>query len=143
MQSSPVMRQIKANTGDSCPGRGHCSPPRPAPGRQPAADRPAAYLHFLAHWGQEADFHGCAFINASAEFGNPQSQPHQQARQHKQNVLEYLEDVCTGANLPAAAPLARQLFLLGEGLIVTMQVMGHAQVDVDAALAAWQQLTCR
>ena len=110
---------------------------------QPAADRPAAYLHFLAHWGQEADFHGCAFINASAEFGNPQSQPHQQARQHKQNVLEYLEDVCTGANLPAAAPLARQLFLLGEGLIVTMQVMGHAQVDVDAALAAWQQLTCR
>jgi len=110
---------------------------------QPAAERPAAYLRFLAQWGQEADFHGCAFINASAEFGDAQAQPHQQALQHKKNVLEYLEDVCAGANLAAADMRARQLFLLGEGLIVTMQVMGHTQVDADAALAAWQQLTCR
>jgi len=61
----------------------------------------------------------------------------------KKNVLEYLEDVCAGANLAAADMRARQLFLLGEGLIVTMQVMGHTQVDADAALAAWHQLTCR
>lgn len=88
------------------------------------ADRPQAYIDFVLAWGHEPGFHGCAFINAAAEFSAPQDQPHLQASQHKQRVLAYLVQLCQDADAMSAEQLAHQLFLLGEGLIVTMQVMG-------------------
>lgn len=91
--------------------------------------RPLAYIEFVSGWIQEANFNGCTFINAAAEYANQKDPPHVMAKVHKQRVLTYLEEVCTSAGIKQPALAARQLFLLGEGLIVASQVNG-AQADM-------------
>ncbi|MFT4248291.1 MAG: TetR/AcrR family transcriptional regulator [Pseudomonas sp.] len=101
----------------------------------PIENRPLAYLEFIAHWTGEDDFHGCAFINASAEFANPTAPPHQQAAAHKGEVQRYLQDLCAAAGARQPGLIAQQLFLLGEGLIVASQVQGHDAAQEKAAQA--------
>ena len=95
--------------------------------------RPLAYIEFIAVWVQEPDFHGCAFINATAEYSGQTDQPHILAKLHKQPVLGYLEEICTEAKLKQPFLVARQLFLIGEGLIVTCQVNGPSEEVLDSA----------
>lgn len=94
----------------------------------PSSKRPAAYLDFLEAWGNEQDFHGCMFINAAAEYADHGNSFHLAAKAHKERVLAYLVHVCEEAGLPDAPSLAAHLFVLGEGLIVVMQVMGPSQL---------------
>ncbi|MFT4249102.1 MAG: TetR/AcrR family transcriptional regulator [Pseudomonas sp.] len=107
----------------------------------PVASRPLAYLEFIARWTEEDDFHGCAFINASAEFASPTAPPHRQAAAHKEEVLSYLQDLCAAAGARQPDLIAQQLFLLGEGMIVAGQVQGHDATRREAAhalaRAAW------
>lgn len=102
---------------------------------EPAADaqRPQAYIDFIAAWAHEPDFHGCAFINAAAEYAEAGEPPHVLARQHKEQVLAYLQEVCTRAGLRQPLAAARQLFLIGEGLIVACQVGGVEQEMIESA----------
>lgn len=102
---------------------------------EPLADaqRPLAYIDFLAAWVREVDFHGCAFINAAAEYAEANEPAHVLARQHKALVLAYLEDVCARAGLAQPSQAARRLFLLGEGLIVSCQVSGPSPELIDTA----------
>lgn len=104
-------------------------------------DRPLAYIGFIAGWVQEEDFHGCAFINATAEFASPHAPPHLQAAEHKREMQAYLEDLCTAAGVPQPERLSRQLFLIGEGMTVASQVQGYDASQMDAARelarAAW------
>ncbi|WP_394238506.1 TetR/AcrR family transcriptional regulator [Pseudomonas anguilliseptica] len=95
--------------------------------------RPLAYIEFIAAWVQEPDFHGCAFINASAEYSGQTDQPHILAKLHKQQVLAYLKDICRDAKLKQPFLVARQLFLIGEGLIVTCQVNGPSEEVINSA----------
>ena len=90
----------------------------------PAAKRPLAYLDFIASWVQEPGFYGCAFINASAEYASLSLPPHRLARQHKQALQAYLEDLCAQAGFNTPRLVAMQLLLIGEGLIVSCQVNG-------------------
>lgn len=90
------------------------------------ANRPQAYIDFIISWVQSADFHGCAFINASAEYSAQSAPPHVLASQHKQQVLNYLQGICAQASLTQPSAVAMQLFVIGEGLIVTSQVSGLA-----------------
>ncbi|MQT56686.1 TetR family transcriptional regulator [Pseudomonas sp. FSL R10-0399] len=96
------------------------------------ANRPQAYIDFIICWVQSADFHGCAFINASAEYSAQSAPPHVLASQHKQQVLNYLQGICTQAGLTQPAAVAMQLFVIGEGLIVTSQVSGLAPAMLPA-----------
>ncbi|MBC8996330.1 helix-turn-helix transcriptional regulator [Pseudomonas sp. N40(2020)] len=105
--------------------------------------RPLAYIDFIAAWVQEPDFHGCAFINASAEYSVQTDQPHILAKLHKQQLLTYLEEICTHAKLKQPSSAARQLFLIGEGLIVTCQVNGSSKDVIDAAREMTLMLTAR
>ena len=95
--------------------------------------RPLAYIEFIACWVQEDGFNGCAFINVSAEYGNQQDQPHVLANLHKQAIIVYLESICSSAEIEQPALVARQLFLLAEGLIVAAQVCGARQDLIDAS----------
>lgn len=97
------------------------------------AQRPLAYIDFIAAWAREPDFHGCAFINAAAEYAEAAEPPHVLARQHKEQVLAYLEKVCARAGFRQPLAAARQLFLIGEGLIVACQVGGASQEMIDSA----------
>lgn len=107
----------------------------------PARQRPQAYLDFIAAWTQQPEFCGCAFINASAEYSQRDERPHVLAREHKQNVLSYLERICAEAELQQPAALALQLFLIGEGLIVSCQVSGPSPTLFDSARSILQALT--
>jgi AcrR family transcriptional regulator len=95
--------------------------------------RPLAYIEFIVQWVQETGFNGCAFINASAEYGNQQDQPHVVANSHKQTIISYLESICFNAEIDQPSLVARQLFLVGEGLIVASQVCGVQPDMIDAA----------
>lgn len=95
--------------------------------------RPVAYIDFIAAWTSEAGFCGCAFINAAAEYSGRTQPPHILSSQHKQRVLAYLEGKCTDANLRSPSLVARQLFLIGEGLIVASQVNGPSREIIDSA----------
>lgn len=106
-------------------------------------DRPLAYIDFIAQWVQESDFCGCYFINASAEYSDLQAPVHQQANAHKQAVLHDLVAYCASAGATRAVAAAQALFLLGEGLIVSTQVMGTQpeliQMAQSMARLQWQQ----
>ena len=91
---------------------------------------------FLWHeqWFQQADFNGCLFINAAAEFHDHQDVIHQCAAEHKQYIVAYLITLLTATYSPEHAPtLAAQLALLLDGAIVTAQVMNNPH----AARQAW------
>lgn len=94
-----------------------------------------AYVDYLAQWLAQADFHGCYFINACAEFSDHSHPMHQQAAAHKQRVFDALHQ-----RLPFISVLKRpaidSMVTMGEGLIVSKQVSGNAA----AALTATRQL---
>jgi AcrR family transcriptional regulator len=107
----------------------------------PRHERPIAYLDFLEAWGKEADFHGCMFINAAAEYSDRANIPHVAAKAHKERLLAYLQRICEEAELPDAQALAAQLFVMGEGLIVATQVMGPSPLLGAAARRAFAELS--
>lgn len=102
---------------------------------RPLAERPAGYIEFILGWTQEPDFHGCAFINAAAEYPAMSDEAHAVAAAHKQAIRDYLDRICAEAGLAAPQAAARQLFLLGEGLTVAAQVGGYDAVLAETARA--------
>lgn len=90
----------------------------------PVPARPAAYVEFVIEWTHEPGFHGCAFINAAAEFPATSDAAHIISAEHKTQLRDYLVAVCREAGLTAPESKALQLFLLGEGLTVAAQVSG-------------------
>lgn len=102
----------------------------------PVDQRPLAYIDFIASWVKEEDFYGCAFINATAEYAQADTPPHQQADAHKQEIRSYLVDMCAAAGAQHAESVALPLFLIGEGLIVASQVQGHDEALTEAAHSA-------
>lgn len=107
----------------------------------PPQQRPLAYIDFIAAWARQPDFCGCAFINASAEYSNPSDRPHLLAKAHKQNVLSYLEKICADAGCAQPSTVALQVFLIGEGLIVSCQVNGTSDDLIDSARSILRVLT--
>lgn len=101
----------------------------------PLTARPVGYIEFILAWTQEPDFHGCAFINAAAEYPARGDAAHAVAAAHKQALRGYLERICVEAGLAEAKAAACQLFLLGEGLTVAAQVGGYDDALAETALA--------
>ncbi len=73
----------------------------------------------LDAWFHEAEFRGCAFLKAAAEFPDVAHPVHQQVARHFRNVREYVYTLVveTGASQPEA--LADSLCLLMNGAIAT------------------------
>lgn len=94
-------------------------------------ERIIAVFDYHEDWFCQKDFHGCMFINASAEFADASSTIRRVAADHKGEVLRYLHAQCDAAGLREAAALSEKLFILVEGAIVTAQVVG--QVDAGGA----------
>ncbi|MGR3806574.1 TetR/AcrR family transcriptional regulator [Pasteurella testudinis] len=82
------------------------------------------YLFFLRQWILSENFYGCMFINACAEYADPQMPAHQQAKEHKQAVQAVLLARLQQAGLQQAENLAELLFISGEGIIVSAQTLG-------------------
>lgn len=88
-------------------------------------DRLLAVFDFHEDWFTGDEFHGCMFINASAEFSAADSAPRRLAAEHKQEIVRYLRELCEAAGHEDPADTADQLNILIEGAIVTARVVGQ------------------
>tara|TARA_R110000823_G_scaffold307678_4_gene430946 strand:- start:4928 stop:5494 length:567 start_codon:yes stop_codon:yes gene_type:complete len=91
-----------------------------------------AVFDFLTGWFKEPDFSGCMFINAAAEFADPDNPSHMVSAEHKRLVAEY---ICQQAELAGAKDpeaLSHEINLLMEGAIVYAYVMGDTQAAARA-----------
>ncbi len=102
------------------------------------ADTPAeallAIFDVLAELVDRGEFYGCTFINACAEYGDPDSPIHALAAEHKRLVQMYVREFAEAAGVRDPEGLACQLCILMDGAIVTAQVSG----DPDAVRRARQ-----
>jgi len=99
--------------------------------------RVLAMFDALDEWFREPDFHGCAFINAAGEIGDPGHEVRHLVARHKLALARFVTMVAREAG---AEPLARSLFLLIEGAIVSAMVEDRPDAARDARTAAARML---
>lgn len=104
------------------------------------AETPSARLlaifDVLDEWFGSADFHGCMFINASAEYGRADDPIHAFAGEHKRLFKAYIRNLAEAAGAVDAEALAAALSLLVEGAIVMASVAGERDAAQRARQAA-------
>jgi len=83
---------------------------------------------FHEQWFTSPEFFGCMFINAAAEFPDPQSGARLIAAGHKRAIVRYLAELCRAANLAEPDERAEELNLLVEGAIVMARVVGQTGI---------------
>lgn len=111
---------------------------------RPASQADQAYLAFITAWTQSEDFHGCMFINASAEYADEGTMPHRHAVRHKAEIREVLRSRLKAGGFAHADTVAEMLFLVGEGMIVAAQTGQGAFLSTrDAVLDSIHHLTSR
>lgn len=87
-----------------------------------ARDRILLVFDVLDDWFNDPDFKGCLFINASAQFPNPNDPVHQAATKHTQNLHEMLVELSDEARAQDPALLAKKLCMLIAAAITLRQV---------------------
>lgn len=110
------------------------------------AERLLCLFDVLGDWFAQANFTGCTFINAAAEYGEADDPIHASAAEHKRLVRTYIRDLAAAAGAADPDTLANALTLLLEGAITMAYVAGEkdaarrardaAAVLIDAALPA-------
>lgn len=81
-------------------------------------------------------FHGCAFIKAAGEFGEPEDPVRRACAEHKRAILDYLTKLAAEAGAADPKALAEQLAMLKEGAIVTAQVQSQPLAALQAKVIA-------
>lgn len=99
-------------------------------------DRLLGIFDALGEWFSAKDFRGCLFINASAEFGQPDNPIREAAREHKRLVFNYVRGLTAAADARDAESLAKGLCLLMEGAIVMARVANETDSAGQARRAA-------
>ncbi|MCU1763958.1 TetR family transcriptional regulator [Pseudomonas protegens] len=95
-----------------------------------------ALFDVLKDWFATPGFRGCAFINTSGETGDPQDPVRQVAKRHKQNLLDYVTELCQEHGVQHPEELAAQLLILIDGAITVALVMGnHSAADNAQCMA--------
>lgn len=102
-------------------------------------DRILAVFDFHEQWFTGKEFCGCMFINAAAEYSDPNCAMRDIAAQHKLAIVQYLSDLCVQCGFTNPQNVAEQLNILIEGSIVSAQVVEQVKEDVSK-LAAPAQL---
>lgn len=95
-----------------------------------------ALFDVLDDWFVSQQFYGCLFINATAEFADPESPIHAAAAEHKRLFRVYLRELALKAGAAQPDDLVAQLALLMEGAIVTAQFTNNARAGAQAKSAA-------
>lgn len=94
---------------------------------------------FEAHhaWFHSADFQGCNYIHASAEYADPDHPIHRYAAWHKRWLKDLLQaELAKARPQPEAERLAGQLLLLLDGATVAAQVRGELNAARQARAVA-------
>lgn len=90
-----------------------------------------AFFDVMDVWFNSPDFRGCQFINAAAEFPNPNDPVHRVAAEHKRKSRDLFRDLAEAAGARDPESFADRYTALVEGTLVLRQVHGRD----DAALA--------
>ncbi|UVA81938.1 TetR/AcrR family transcriptional regulator [Pandoraea commovens] len=90
----------------------------------------------LRTWFASDGFHGCAFLNAAGEIGDPASGIRSVSKLHKQRLLDYLSELTTASGLPQPDALAGELLILIDGAISVALVFGGTEAADTAARVA-------
>ena len=106
----------------------------------PRLSRVLAFFDGLDEWFASPGFNGCTFINASAEYPRTDDPVHQACAEHKQLVVDTLEELLSDLPLGDTAAVARQIALLADGAIVNAHTAGDRQSARTAKAAARQLL---
>ena len=81
-----------------------------------------AIFDVLRDWFASKDFHGCMFINASAEYGASDSAIRMASCEHKRLLTRFIEGIARDAGAANPNALANALMLVIEGAIVSAQI---------------------
>jgi AcrR family transcriptional regulator len=104
--------------------------------QQIAGDDPKAtllaFFEVLDVWFNDPSFGGCIFINAAAEFPNPNDPVHQAAAEHKVRTRHQFRDLALQAGATDAERFADLFAMLVEGTLI----MRHVHHRNDAARVA-------
>lgn len=110
-----------------------------------------ALFDFLMMFTEHTEFRGCAFVNLTAEFPEPDSQPRQQIAQFKTDLRDFIEqlvqtikpvDTVSNSKETAKMPtklLSDTIFLLFEAAMVESRIH-HQLWPIEASRSAVQQL---
>jgi AcrR family transcriptional regulator len=99
--------------------------------RKLAGDDPAAQLlamlEVMHRWFNDPGFHGCIFMNAAAEFPNPNDPVHQAAAAYRKRMRDHWRDMASaaGAESAAAETFADCYAALIEGALILRQTHGR------------------
>jgi len=105
------------------------------------SERLLATFDVMADWVRRPEFHGCMFMKAAAEFGDPSDPIHQAAAEHKRQVYDFLLELAEESGTHRPRELAAQLMLLIEGAVVTSQIDPQAPAARQAKKAAQTLIT--
>jgi AcrR family transcriptional regulator len=95
-----------------------------------------AYFDALEEWICSDRFYGCTFINASAEYPSLEDPVHVACAEHKQVVINLVQELLVDFPVADSTELAQQLAMLGEGAIVLAHTAGDTQAVASARDAA-------
>ncbi|WER48755.1 TetR/AcrR family transcriptional regulator [Cupriavidus sp. WKF15] len=109
---------------------------RSTPATGEAFARVMSIFPAMRQWFESEGFHGCAFINATGETEDPQSEIRAVSRFHKQRLLAYLNELTQACGLPDPGETARQLLVLIDGATAVAMVSGDASAADSAGRAA-------
>jgi len=89
----------------------------------------------LEEWFREPEFQGCMFIKAAGDFGNADHAVRRVVLKHQERIQALVEEICvkTGYENPL---LARQIYLLIQGAVVTAMIEGTPAAADQAKEAA-------
>lgn len=107
-----------------------------------------AMFDLLDAWFNEPIYGGCMFINAAAEFPNPNDPVHQAAAAHKHSFRKWVCGLATQANVPDVQGFADSYVMLVEGTLIMRQVYGRndaariARQNVERLFASYMDEAC-
>lgn len=110
---------------------------------QPPADQILGLFSVLERSFKSPDFHGCPFVNAVAELGEPNHAARTVAIEFKEQRRIWFRDLLTEAGARDPDGLATQLMLLVDGAIATALVRKDPTVARAAEQAAAVLLAAR
>ncbi|MBN1477787.1 TetR/AcrR family transcriptional regulator [Candidatus Sumerlaeota bacterium] len=84
-----------------------------------------AFFEVMDRWFNEPDFRGCLFINAAAEFPNPNDPVHRAAAAHKRSHWQETADMAKAAGADDPEAFADAYMTLFEGALVMRQTHGR------------------
>jgi len=106
-------------------------------------ERLLATFDYLEAWFRQRTFHGCPFMSAASEYGDPADPVFQEARMHKRLTLAYFEELARAAAVTEPERVAQEVHLLHEGATAVAQIGGDPTAAQTAKRAAAKLLADR